>query len=884
MNTAASVRYQLRLEALWRTGLLDSPPSEQFDRLTRLAAAYLQAPLTLMTLVDENRLYFKSATGLPEPWATERQAPLAFTFCPDVIAKRKPIVIPDTQKVVRDSSHPIIKVLGIFSYAAVPLITSKGHAIGAFCAIDHRPREWRPGELNVLYDLAALAKTEIDLLGYVQEVQEQSAAAEQERRLVTTLLESTSEGICGLDAEGRCTFINPAGAGMFGYKPEELRGRLMQILMHYSDRSRDLYDEAQWPMIHALKTGEEIRSHEAIFFHRSRTTFPVEYSLSPIKTPGMRGGVITFVDISARKKSEEAIRSAEEKYRLIVENSPHGIFQSSTDGRYVSTNGTLARILGYSSQQELANAVTNIGDILYVDPNRRKELEYRLLAHGHVAGFESQVRRKDGSIIWISETARAVRYTSGIVRYFEGTVEDITARREAEEALRRQNQYLEALHDTTLALMNRLELSDLLETLVQRAAELLGTAHGYICMAEPGEDVLTIKVGAGIYAGHIGHRIERNEGVAGQVWSSGRKQVINDYGNWPHRARGFDAYPLKAVFGAPLLYGTQLVGVLGMAYDHDVSREFGPDEVVSVDRFAELASLVLINARLFTAARQELAERRRAEAALSEAKEAAEVANRAKSLFLANMSHELRTPLNAVIGYSEMLQEEAADLGMEDFIPDLEKIRGAGRHLLALINDVLDLSKIEAGKMDVSLETVDIAELVDDVVSTIEPLIQKNGNMLRVCLSPDISTMETDAMKVRQSLLNLLSNASKFTDHGVIMLNARREQVAERDWEGDWIEFQVVDTGIGMTPEQMGRLFEAFSQADAATASKFGGTGLGLALTRRFCKLMGGDVSVDSEAGVGSTFTMRLPAAPSTHVGEGGDAIALPAGRDAATA
>jgi len=865
MNTAAQVRYQPRLDALWRTRLIETPGGEQFDRLTRLAAAYLQAPLTLVTLVDENRLFFKSAAGQSgRAWLAQRQAPLTYSFCPEVIAKKKLVAIPDARKVVPNQNCPLLTEFHAYAYAGVPLITSKGFAIGAFCAIDHRPREWRTDELNILIDLAALAKTEIDVIGYLQEAQENTAAAEQERRLISTLLESTSEGICGLDSDGRCTFINPAGADLFGYRPDELKGRLMQVLMHYSDRGREISDETQWPIVQALKNNVEIRCEEAVFFHRSRTTFPVEYSLSPIRSGGMKGGVITFVDISARKRSEATIRIAEEKYRLIFENSPHGIFQSSADGKFISTNGTLAKIFGYSSAKELMDSVQNIGSDLYINPARRAEYEHKLLSQGHVTEFESQVRRKDGGSVWVSETARAVRFPSGILRYFEGSVEDITARREAQEALRRQNQYLEALHDTTLALMNRLELSDLLETLVQRAADLLGTANGYICMLEPGENHLTIRVGAGIYANHIGDKIARGHGVAGSVWDTGKKHVINNYSSWTGRARTFDGYLLHAVFGAPLMYGTQLVGVLGMAYDKDTRREFGPDEVAVVDRFAELASLVLINARLFAAARQELSERRRAEAALQEAKDAAEVANRSKSMFLANMSHELRTPLNAVIGYSEMLQEEAADLGMEDFIPDLQKIQGAGRHLLALINDILDLSKIEAGKMDVCLEPVEVAKLIGEVASTIEPLIQKNENILRITIDPHAGIMQTDAMKVRQSLLNLLSNASKFTDHGVVMLNVRRDTVADRDWEGDWIEFQVVDTGIGMTSAQMGRLFEAFSQADAATSSKFGGTGLGLALTKRFCKLMGGDVRVESEHGVGSTFTIRLPAA-ATH-------------------
>jgi PAS domain S-box-containing protein len=253
---------------------------------------------------------------------------------------------------------------------------------------------------------------------------------------------------------------------------------------------------------------------------------------------------------------------------------------------------------------------------------------------------------------------------------------------------------------------------------------------------------------------------------------------------------------------------------------------------------------------------QDITERRRYEEELRVAKDAAETANKTKSMFLANMSHELRTPLNAILGYSEMLTEEAQDLGEESFIPDLKKIHGAGKHLLGLINDVLDISKIEAGKMDMYLESFEIRPMIDDVVATVHPLIEKNQNEIEVASPAELGSMHADVTKVRQGLFNLLSNASKFTKQGKVRLSITREQRPD----GEWLHFAVSDTGIGMTPEQMGRLFQAFSQADESTTRKFGGTGLGLAITKRFCQMMGGDVTVRSEPGKGTTFTISLPA------------------------
>ena len=260
--------------------------------------------------------------------------------------------------------------------------------------------------------------------------------------------------------------------------------------------------------------------------------------------------------------------------------------------------------------------------------------------------------------------------------------------------------------------------------------------------------------------------------------------------------------------------------------------------------------------RYMYGAYQDITAQKEAAEALAKAKEAADAANQAKSAFLANMSHELRTPMNAILGYSEMLIEEAEDMEQEDFIPDLQKINKAGTHLLALINDVLDLAKVESGKMEAFAEDIDIDNLIDEVSGTAHPLMEKNNNTLSIERGNELGKAHQDLTKLRQTLFNLLSNAAKFTHDGTITLQVNRSVKAGVDW----LTFAVSDTGIGIAADKIDHVFEEFTQADGSTTRDYGGTGLGLAISRRFCELLGGDLGAASEPGKGSTFTIHIPA------------------------
>ena len=959
-----------RLAALRRSGLLDSLPEPSFDRLTRLAAALLAVPVSLVSLLDNERQFFKSSLGMP---GGLRETPLSHSLCQRVVTLGEALFIEDARLDPHMCGNRAVIEMGAVAYAGIPLTTPDGIVLGTLCAIDLVPRRWSEDEMQGLRDLAAAAITEIELRERAREAAEATATAAYRSREREALLDATAEGLYGIDFDGNCTFINKAGAKALGYAPGELLGRNMHALIHHTRDDGTPYPEADCPVVQAQASHTAVVDHCEIFWRRDGSPFMARYSSHPVIVGGrLTGTLVSFADVSER------VRTAR---RLAVQHAVSGALAESDDvegavprflqaigesldwevgaywkvgersgllrcraiwqlhsqheSRFVEATRALrlakgqglpghvwatgaahwipdielddiftrkpaarderlrvafafpirsaGQVLGVieffsrapqAPDDDLLRAAATVGNQIgqFI---KRKEAEASLRlaeraltssgvgvtmsdarradlpvvyvnpAFSAITGFAAddvigrncrllqgeqtdpaalaEIRaalreqrdcrvtllnyRRDGTPFWNELTVSPVRDTAGQLTHFVGIQEDVTEERHALEAIRERDHLVQGIFEAVSAQVAVLDHSGRVAYVSRSWLRYAEENPGDLSRAAVGVDYVEVCRQS---AERSARGVVIYEGLRAVMAGESMRFSFEYPAHLPCEERWFELHV------------------------EPMPREHGGAVVMHVN----------------------MTDRKHIEDALNEARLAAESASKAKGQFLANMSHELRTPLNAVILYSELLQEEAEDLNVHQLVPDLQKIRNAGRHLLSLINNVLDLSKIEAGKMDLYLETFAIEPMVREVVDTLAPLLAKRENRLDVRLAPGLGSLHADLTKVRQTLFNLLSNAAKFTQHGQVVLSAARETSRS----GDWIVFEVSDNGIGMTEEQIATLFQPFVQADASTTREYGGTGLGLDISRRFCRAMGGDVTVRSVPGRGSAFTARLPA------------------------
>jgi PAS domain S-box-containing protein len=546
-----------------------------------------------------------------------------------------------------------------------------------------------------------------------------------------------------------------------------------------------------------------------------------------------------FID---RKRAESDLRQSEARKASVFHASLDAIVSIDRQSRIIDWNEAAEKMFGRRKEEVLGKDMADLIIPALGARHRHGLCHYLSTGEGSVLDRRIEVTalRADGSEFPVELAISSIRLDHAVM--FTGFLRDISERKQAEESLRRRTRLATYTAEVGLALTAVDDLRSMLQRCAELTVEHLDAAFARVWTLNEADNVLELQASAGLYTHLDGphSRVPVGRFKIGLIAKERLPHMTNSVLDDPRVSDKEWAVRegMVAFAGYPLIVEDQLMGVVAIFARQKQTGE-------TLQALGSVAHGIALGIR-----------RKRVEEALRTAVEAAGEANLAKSQFLANMSHELRTPLNAVILYSELLQEEAEDRGAKEFLPDLEKIRAAGQHLLALINNILDLSKIEAGKMELYLELFDVSPIVEEVVSLTRPLIEKNLNTFSVRCGSQLGTMYADTTKVRQLLVNLLGNAAKFTENGEVRLSVTRTDV---DGAG-WLTFEVSDSGIGMTPEQLDKLFQAFSQADSSTTRRYGGTGLGLAISKRLAGIMGGDISVQSEVGSGTAFSVSIPA------------------------
>jgi PAS domain S-box-containing protein len=525
-------------------------------------------------------------------------------------------------------------------------------------------------------------------------------------------------------------------------------------------------------------------------------------------------------DITARKRAEEELRSSEARLRAITDSAQDAMIMMGSHGEISHWNPAAESILGYSKEEAIGQDLHRLLVPERYHPAYSKALpEFFRSGQGSAIGktMELEARRKDGREIAIDLSLSAIRLNGEW--HAIGILRDITRRKQAEDALRESEENFRQLAEN-----------------IREVFFIVGPSGKEAIYTSPAYE---------------------------QIWGRSRDSLHRNPNAWQEAVHPDDLDRIRA-------QAAQRFSGDSSQFEYRIHTPDGAEKWIRSRSFPvrdERGALIRI-----VGIAEEITERKRYEAELIRAREDAEAANRAKSMFIATMSHELRTPLNAILGFAELLEVEMADQGIHAWDADIQKIRRAGTHLMALISQVMDVSKIEAGKMELQTEIFDMAALIQEVATGVETLATRNGVQLKIAAEP--ARMYADRVRIGQCLFNLIGNACKFTHGGHVVVEGRPEEgKPNRASPPEWYTVRVSDTGIGIQLEDLEKLFQYFSQVESSSARKYGGTGLGLAISRKLSRMMGGDITVESVPGVGSTFTLRLPIETAPERPDGGEDV-----------
>ena len=557
-------------------------------------------------------------------------------------------------------------------------------------------------------------------------------------------------------------------------------------------------------------------------------------------------------ELGERRRAERELRLAEARHRALVERLPAVTYvealdpdERRTDLIYASPQ--IENMFGYSPEEWTADPELFVRLLHPEDRERVLAEDERTERTGEPFRAEYRQFTRDGQILWIRDEAVLVRDEEGKPLYWQGVIFDVSEQKRVEMALRTQNEYLASLHETTVGLLERLEPANLLKSILERAAALVGTPHGYIFLADSEDGKLEVRVGAGLFEKHLGYRISPGEGLAGRVYESGEPFAVDNYNAWTNRL-DFGTEPIHAVLGVPLRSGGQVTGVLALSYA-GVEKTFGEQEIELLTRFAHLASVVLENARLYDEARQELAARKQAEKELAELVVELRRSNAELEEFAYIASHDLQEPLRMVSSYTQLLARRykgRLDSDADEFIG--YAVDGAKR-MQVLINDLLMYSR--AGTRGSQLVPTHVQGALEMARANLRRALEECGALV-IVTSGELPVVMGDMTQLAQLFQNLIANAVKFRSE-----EEPRVEIAARRRDGDWL-FSVRDNGIGMDPRYAEKIFVIFQRLHGKT--EYSGTGIGLAVCKKIVERHGGRIWVESQPGEGSTFFFTLRA------------------------
>ena len=686
----------------------------------------------------------------------------------------------------------------------------------------------------------------------IREQAKQEAEREGERRY-RRIVELANEGIWTLDGQGRTTFVNRQFASMLGYEPKEMARK----------RAYEFCPATPYTSLLGVGTSElclRKKDGEEVWAKVSTTAIPDEQH-------GTSGLLLMLTDITKRKHAEELVRKSTAELQAILDNAPVMIYMKDPAGRYLFVNRRWAELFGIPSQEAKGKTDFDLFSedaALQFTTNDRKVVEC-----SQTLEFEEQSLLADGLHSYQSIKV-AIRDSNGEFYALCGISTDITERKAKEEILRQTHRALRVLSQCTAAVVHANEEQSLLDEVCRILVGEAGYVFAWVGYAQ-NDDMCTVRpmASAGNAEGfldkiHVSWADnEYGRGSVGLAIRTGNPVVQHDLRNQPAYApwrQELEHHIFQSVMSVPLRLGETVNGAL-VIYAQEPAAFNEPEVGLLAELGENLAhGIVSLRARnerteamaALERAHVELEDRvRQRTAELVVARDAAESADRLKSAFLASMSHELRTPLNSIIGFTGIVLQELAGPLNNEQTKQLTMVQNSSRHLLALINDVLDISKIEAGQLDIHCASFALLAAIEKTVSTILPLADKKGIIIRTELSPDVGEIYSDQRRTEQILINLLGNAVKFTDRGEVVLRCFLDQ--------KWIVIAVQDTGIGIDPVYHQSIFEPFRQVDTGLARKREGTGLGLSICKRLVDLLGGSISMESVPDVGSTFTVRLP-------------------------